>query len=204
MGLSAAWSSGTVRADALARRNGVWVKSADHTRRWLGILRASAANTVEDSKQKRFVYNYYNRENRDMKTNDTTNSWNVTGYGVWAATNGGAAVWKHEFVVGEPSEGVNGQISIFTVGGTAFAIALDGITIDVSKTTIGTVHSSGHLESVGAFFRSALPIGYHYLQALQTTHYSNGPYTAYDDTGETCTSGSATCISSGKLTQFRQ
>ncbi|MBI3273339.1 MAG: hypothetical protein HYZ53_30400, partial [Planctomycetes bacterium] len=65
--LSAAWTNDTTRADALAVQDGVYVKSGATTRRYLGTLRASAANQTEDSKTKRFVWNYYNRTHRALE-----------------------------------------------------------------------------------------------------------------------------------------
>jgi hypothetical protein len=59
--LSAPWTNDTTRADALALVNGVRVKAADHTRRFLGTLRATGATTTEDSSVNRYLINYYNR-----------------------------------------------------------------------------------------------------------------------------------------------
>lgn len=73
--LSAAWTNDTTRADALALQDGVWVKSGTTTRRLLGTIRASGANTTEDSDLKRFVWNLYNRVLRRLRVVDATNTW---------------------------------------------------------------------------------------------------------------------------------
>jgi len=39
------WSSATVRATSIARRNGVWVMNADNTRRYIGTVRARSSTT---------------------------------------------------------------------------------------------------------------------------------------------------------------
>jgi len=73
--LSAAWTNDSTRADALARQNGVVVKSGSTTRLWLGTIRASGANTTEDSKAKRFVWNAYNTRERELENKETTTTW---------------------------------------------------------------------------------------------------------------------------------
>jgi hypothetical protein len=65
--LSAAWSSDSSRTDALALQDGVLVKSADHSRRYLGTIRATGATTTEDSNVKRFVVNMYNQQDAPME-----------------------------------------------------------------------------------------------------------------------------------------
>lgn len=76
--LSAAWASDTTRTDALTLQDGFYVKSGSTSRLWLGTIRASGANTTEDSYAKRFVWNAYNRVPRAMRVIDTTDTWNYT------------------------------------------------------------------------------------------------------------------------------
>lgn len=64
--LSAGWASNTLRTDALALQDGVRVKAADHTRRYIGTIRATGAATTEDSQESRFVMNWYNRIRRAL------------------------------------------------------------------------------------------------------------------------------------------
>ena len=73
--LSNQWTNDTTRADALATQDGAQVLSSDHTRRWLGTLRASGTNTTEDSVAKRFLWNAYNQRSRTMKVTESTDSW---------------------------------------------------------------------------------------------------------------------------------
>lgn len=76
--LSAAWTNDTTRADALTTQNGILVKSSATTRRYIGTIRASGANTTEDSFAKRFVWNMYNRVNRPLRVMETTDTWTYT------------------------------------------------------------------------------------------------------------------------------
>ena len=65
--LSAAWASDTTRTDALTLVDGVLVKSADNTRRYLGTIRGSGSGSTEDSAAKRWLFNQYNRVRRHMQ-----------------------------------------------------------------------------------------------------------------------------------------
>jgi len=59
---STAWASDTTRASALTFLNGVFVKSADNTRRYIGTYRTGgSAGQVRDTPALRYVWNYYNR-----------------------------------------------------------------------------------------------------------------------------------------------
>lgn len=64
LSLSAAWSDGTTRTNALAVQDGVRVLASDHTRRLVGTFVATGTDTTEDSggtedssKQKRYLCN---------------------------------------------------------------------------------------------------------------------------------------------------
>lgn len=72
------WTNDTTRATALTKQNGVYVKTGDATRRYVGSFYASGANTTEDSIAKRYLWNYYNRVNRVMRVIDATGSWTYT------------------------------------------------------------------------------------------------------------------------------
>jgi hypothetical protein len=82
--LSAAWSSDTVRTDALTTQDGVYVKSGATTRRYLGTFRTISTTATcdqgdaNDQAAKRFLWNYYNRVSKTVRCTDTTNSWTYT------------------------------------------------------------------------------------------------------------------------------
>lgn len=68
LSLSAAWSDGTTRTNALSVRDGVRVLASDHTRRLVGTFVATGTDTTEDSggtgdssKQKRYLVNERHR-----------------------------------------------------------------------------------------------------------------------------------------------
>jgi len=72
LSLSNAWTNDTTRADALGTQDGVIVLSSDHTKLWIGAIRASGANIIEDSTTKRFAGNIYNVVARKLSQDDAT------------------------------------------------------------------------------------------------------------------------------------
>lgn len=74
-----AWTNSTTRATGLALQDGVWVKSGTPTRRYLGTYRTySVVGQTEDSQQRRYVWNYYNRTPRRLRRVESTASWTYT------------------------------------------------------------------------------------------------------------------------------
>jgi hypothetical protein len=73
------WTSSTARATALARQDGVWVKSGAPTRRWLGSFYCNgSAGQTDDSLTKRSICNGYNRVPRALRRFETTATWTYT------------------------------------------------------------------------------------------------------------------------------
>ncbi len=64
---STVWTNDTTRATALTTQDGVYVKSGATTRRYLGTIRITGTTgQCEDSENKRYVWNYYNRTVRSL------------------------------------------------------------------------------------------------------------------------------------------
>ena len=72
------WSTNTARATALALQNGIYVKSGDATRRYVGTIRTDASSQGIDTLLFRHVWNYYNRVLRLLKRTEATDSWAYT------------------------------------------------------------------------------------------------------------------------------
>lgn len=71
-----AWTNDTTRATAITTQDGIYVKSGDATRRYLGSFRTTTVSgQTEDSKTKRYVWNYYNRVERPLIRVETTANW---------------------------------------------------------------------------------------------------------------------------------
>jgi len=73
-----AWSSTSARSVALTLLDGVYVKSTDNTRLYLGTFRAASVNSVNDSAADRGVWNAFNRVPRPLRLKITTDSWTYT------------------------------------------------------------------------------------------------------------------------------
>lgn len=98
------WTNDTTRATALVLQDGVWVKTGATTRRYLGTCRTTTSSgQCEDSENKRFVWNYYNRVMRNIKTNNTTTSWTYATHAYREYNNGTGQV-RGQFVVGVNEE----------------------------------------------------------------------------------------------------
>ena len=62
-----AWTNDTSRATSLTTQDGVLVKTGATTRRYIGTFYTTATTTTEDSFAKRFLWNYYNRQDRALR-----------------------------------------------------------------------------------------------------------------------------------------
>jgi len=193
------WTDDTNRATGITMTDGLWTKSGDQTRLYLGTFRTTSTTTTEDSKAKRFVWNAYNRvPYRDWR-DETANSWTDAGNGTWSAINGGSSVWKHEFVRGLNVEPIKG--TVIMTGGPFYssAVSLDSSGApDRSKGSFAYQDAAGAV-SCPAVFLDFPSVGYHYLQGVETT-FNATSRTAYGDNGATV-GGGIGGIQSGFVTE---
>lgn len=71
-----AWTNSTTRATTLTRQNGVLVKSGVATRKYVGTFRTTdTIGQTEDSVAKRFLWNYYNQEEKAVYYAATGTTW---------------------------------------------------------------------------------------------------------------------------------
>jgi hypothetical protein len=100
---ASAWTTDSTRADALGTQNGVPVLASDHTKLWVGMIRASGTNTTEDSVLNRFVWNTYNRVDRHLtKTDGGTHSLQSQG----PREYGNGTTMRANFIVGAVEDAV--------------------------------------------------------------------------------------------------
>jgi hypothetical protein len=69
------WTNDTTRATALVLQDGVYVKSGATTRRYLGTFHTDSTTTTKDTKQFRYLFNYYNQARRPLLRRETNASW---------------------------------------------------------------------------------------------------------------------------------
>lgn len=203
--LGAAWTNDTTRSTALVMQDGVYVKSGATTRRYLGTFRTTATTTTEDSGGgtttqvggKRFLWNYYNRVNRDAKVIDTTDSW-AYNTGTWRQANG-AAGNKVEVVVGVAEESISATVvSHGSVYSCIAQAAKTGVGADSTSAPSGVTGNAYNpsttqiqFETVG-LYRGVLSAGYHYLAWLEKGPNSGSFYG--DDGGNGTQSGMTATI----------
>lgn len=167
---------------------GVWTKTGDLTRRWLGMMRtASVAGQTEDSAAKRFLWNYYNRARKNLIRLGASN-WNYT-TATWRQANADAAN-QVEAIMGIADSVVSLRLSVFatnSAGGTiaAVGIGLDSTILPTVQQTLGalTLVSAGAPGTFGTSIAELMPAaGYHKyvwleesLAAGTTSWFGQGP-----------------------------
>lgn len=182
-----AWSSDTARATALARQDGVYVRSGSTTRRYLGTIRITGTTgQCEDSLSKRFVFNHQNKIIRRLSAKITTNSWTYasTTYRAWNADTAYGST-RVGLVIGV-SENIATLEAILNVGYDSVGA---GVGIGVDSTSTNSADLFNYLVvyySPGGLNIAALDsnpgVGFHYYQALET---AGNTHTAYGDNGST-------------------
>lgn len=146
-----AWTNTTTRATALVLQDGVYVKSGATTRRYLGTFYTTSTTATEDSKTKRYVWNYYNRKARLLRVGEATATWTYTSATIRQA-NGNTAN-QVEVVVGVAEAplslslkilaNANAASNIYATFGigedstTAFSTVLIGSQAGLPSTTMG-------------------------------------------------------------------
>jgi len=182
-----AWSTLTARATAIVRQDGVWVKSGDATRRYIGtiIINASGGQT-DDAYTKRFVWNLQNRVKRPCWTTNTTNSWT---YATAANRehNNGTGQLRFEFVCGLDSYVNAENHGRLTMGG-----ASTGGYLYVSIDAVNPPNNFDYIDVYTDLVRSGVRPFYNVRLATVGYHYITQVEYAYAGTVTNWGSGSAT------------
>ena len=170
--LSTAWTSDTVRADAISLLNGVYIKTSNNTRRYLGTFRTTATTTTEDSLTKRFVWNINNQQQRPMQKFESTASWTYQNVTYRYVNNNSAN--RLECVFGLPSS-INLVSSLFYSAGTSLqgvrtAIGEDATTSASVNCNIvdGATVPNGYVGTTSYLFMNPTS-GYHFYSWLEST-----------------------------------
>lgn len=166
--LSAAWTNDTTRADALARRNGVLVKSSNQTRRYVGTIRTISTTQTASSGGKRFVWNYYNRVPLKLLRQESANSWSYSGTSYRAANNSTAN--SVEFITGDSSwldlTVATYNTATATGWGASIGLGFDSTTANNARiyggiTSYESFSGLGLFNYVRAEYRDYPSVGYH-------------------------------------------
>ena len=138
------WTNDSTHATALALQDGIYVKSGAATRRYLGTFYTSSATTTEDSRTKRYVWNYHQRVVREMKRSETAATWAYS-TGAYRIANGNAANVL-DFVVGVAEDSLcaallaNASNSTATSRNLFFGLGLDSTTPDCEAGFVTTTN----------------------------------------------------------------
>ena len=167
------WTSATARATAIARLNGVWTKSGDSTRRYLGTCRPRSAttyhlqtNATDTTPAKCDLWNIDNQVTASFRYR---RSWTPETFthptaNTWVGANGSAS--RFEYVQGVPGTWTRAQ-AFAAVQSKTFA-AVTGIGYDTVATPSGTrtrvlvTNTNDAVTAVGQYSLQS-PIGVHYL-----------------------------------------
>jgi len=157
---STAWSDATTRATALATQNGVYTKTGDILRRYLGTIRTtSTTGQCEDSQTKRYCWNYYNQFMKVLHKNTGWSSAHAYGTATVRYWNNDTSM-KMEYVCGE----TRGYSSIEVVGSQRSS-AVIGYGYDTSTNFSGGFVGINPTNDVhaGCTTKNFLNSGYHYF-----------------------------------------
>lgn len=183
-----AWTNDTTRATALTTQDGVLVKNGDATKRYVGSFRTTGSSgQTEDSFAKRFVWNYYNRQPREMRATDSTDNWTYT-TATWRQARA-TATNQLEFIVGVAEVPLCATVvgAAFNSGGAGYmsvAVGLDS----TSAPTAGNVGmlinapTNGDAYVGSASLRAYPAVGYHYAAWLEYSKTTTGTTTWSGDT----------------------
>lgn len=169
------WTNATTRATAITRQDGVYVRSGSTGRLYLGTIRASATGQTIDSVAFRYIWNMYNRIDKDVAITEATNSWTYA-TDAWRSLNNNIA--NSIGVVCGLNEGLLDVVMTIMAGGAAAVVSmnLDGAGIGpVSAYTTGSDVDPLTVRWVGK-----VGLGYHFL-ALSENAAGGTTVTFYGD-----------------------
>jgi hypothetical protein len=176
--LGAAWTSDTVRAEALVLQDGVHVKSGALTRRYLGTFRTTTTTTTEDSLLRRFVWSRATTLGRDLFFSDTTPHTYDGLVRMWAAN----AEARVQFVSGLAEELVTINVSAELISGAGIfvigAVGLDSLSAYRTLEAYAQQSGGSLTTKISATEAMSPQIGYHALNLTQRTFSGSGNFNA--------------------------
>jgi hypothetical protein len=164
-----AWTSGgagtSARATAVDLVNGRYYKSGDFSRLLVGTFYPTATTTVEDSKLKRFLFNVYNRRERNLAMDNTTgHSYN----GGYREFNGGTS--RVEFCLGLAEDSIlMGVVGEGTPGSGSYAIMAQNLNVTSVYDSFFYSTSSSAAFGAGAVSTYLPAVGYNWIAALESS-----------------------------------
>lgn len=209
LGTGPAWSSNTARGTGagtteLELKNGTYTNKVSAVMRfgsasgntvtvpanrgtYVGSFRATANGQTEDSLAKRFLFNASNREARNMRVLETTDSWTYTVLTFRQANN--SAANKLSMLLGLPGVFAVAEINISVTNGSVGAGQAVAVGVDSTTTasadcvfSVAQTEASAQLRPISASYAGYPGLGYHELVWLEESQ-ATGTTTWYGDNG---------------------
>lgn len=182
------WTSNSARNLSISKQDGVWVLTADSTKRYIGTFRLVGNNKTEDSLTRRYMWNVENRAIRPIRKYESTASWTY-GTATFRPWNNSTAN-RMEFIRGLDEDVVSLSFHGLTTGTAGYiAFGLDSTSVVTGQMNV----SSNYVSSVP--FSRTLGLGYHYVQLLEKSA-GGGTTTFYGvNTGELQYGAEGFCLS---------
>ncbi len=164
------WADEDSRAEELIQRDGVWLRSADLTWRYVGTVRTSAEGVVSDSAAQRFVWNADQRVPRSLCKLVTAGTYTYSGaIRLWR----GDANSRVELVCGLGGEAVSMTASM--------PASTDGVIklgLGINSTTFAAAIRSQCTTIVPLVcqYHGLVPVGYVAINALETCSPGTGTF----------------------------
>lgn len=141
------WSTASARATGLFQLNGVWVKSGQNTKRYVGTILPDSATTYTvrtlGTAGTKAVAGIWNQDNRVKSTylwQPTFDTWSPVAANTWEPLGGGSG--PHiEYVLGQTLDSISAD-AISAFSSTPAAAAAIGIGLDSTTTPSGFRHSA--------------------------------------------------------------
>jgi len=174
-----AWASDTARTFALTTQDGVLVNPTNSLQRYLGTFRTTTvAGQTEDSRTKRFVWNYYNRVRRAMRVLPGSN-WTYDSATIRQANN--STTNQLAYVIGWQEDSVEFSVHGWTSNSTggaraaSFGIGLSSTTAVsgdcICQGTAGIAASpADEIHPLSARLNTMPTLGYQYATWLETSN----------------------------------
>lgn len=163
------WTNTTTRATGISLQDGRYCLTGDKTRLYLGTYYRTSTTTTEDSVLKRFLWNCYNQQPREMVVADSTASWTYAVVNTWRQARATTSN-KVECVMGlsqlvEATVQCNSSTSAAGVN-CAVGIGVNSTTVNSAQLAGGGSSTTFALQNISVF-ASPLAVGYNALNWLE-------------------------------------
>lgn len=194
------WTNDITRSVALTAQDGVFVKTGDFTRRYVGTIRTIATNATADSPAQRFVWNHYHRQPLHGAWVNPANSWSIApvAFAGWRPVNNNTNPPQVEFVVGLNVH-ARAQARYFFTATTNGWVAGNGIGVNSTGTNAAQIFgaltsvANATSDAVAVYEGTLLPGHWTFTQLEQATGAGGATVTYFGN------AGNATFMSTGLL-----